>query len=156
MAQSPCFYFPFWFPFASLLFPFTYLETLLGVIGSRPPWPQVTRKLTSPFSTPPHSLPIPNSQNPRLIVRLTTMTSWSRLLMVRNTRYILELSAESGVSTSVRHLQAHVSYLLIHMSDHASTQFGFGCQVVSYSGFALSPFSQLKHGLISDFMHQSK
>jgi hypothetical protein len=41
---------------------FTYLETLLGVIGSRPPWSQVTRKLTSPFSTPPHSLPIPNSQ----------------------------------------------------------------------------------------------
>ncbi len=46
----------------SLLFPFTYLETLLAVIGSRPPWSQVTRKLTSPFSTPPYSLPIPNSQ----------------------------------------------------------------------------------------------
>jgi hypothetical protein len=37
-------------------FSFTYLETLLGVIGSRPPWSQVTRKLTSPFST----LPIPS------------------------------------------------------------------------------------------------
>ncbi len=56
MAQSPCFYFPLLIPF--LLpphYPFTYLETLLGVIGSCPPWSQVTRKLTSPFSTPPHS-----------------------------------------------------------------------------------------------------
>ncbi len=41
--------------FTSLPFPFTYLETLLGVIGSCSPWSQVTRKLTSPFSTPPHS-----------------------------------------------------------------------------------------------------
>ncbi len=56
MAQSPCFSIsPCWFSFASLLFPFTYLETLLGVIESRPPWSQVTRKQTSPFSTPPHS-----------------------------------------------------------------------------------------------------
>ncbi len=65
MAQSPCFLFPpCWFPFASLLLPFTYLETLLGVIGSRPPRSQATRKLTSPFLTPspfpPHSkFPVP-------------------------------------------------------------------------------------------------
>jgi hypothetical protein len=53
------------------LLSFTYLETLLAVIGSRPPWSQVTRELTSPFSTPPHSkFPVP-----RLIVRLTTTTS---------------------------------------------------------------------------------
>jgi hypothetical protein len=56
MAQSPYFYFPllipFLLPFHSL---FTYLETLFGVIGSRPPWSQVTCKLTSPFSAPPHS-----------------------------------------------------------------------------------------------------
>ncbi len=62
----------------------TYLETLLGVIRSRPPWPQVTCKLTSPFPSPPHSLPIPNSQHLRSIVLLTKTTSWSRLLMVRN------------------------------------------------------------------------
>ncbi len=85
MAQTPCFSIsPCWFPFAPFPFPFTYLETLLGVIGSRLPWSQVTRKLTSPSSTPPHSLPIPNSQYPRLIVRLTTTTSWPRLLMVQN------------------------------------------------------------------------
>ncbi len=66
-------------------FSFTYLETLLGVRGSRPPWPQVTCKLTFPFPSPPHSFPIPNSQHPRLIVRLTKTTLWSRLLMVRNT-----------------------------------------------------------------------
>ncbi len=45
--------------FTSLPFPFTYLETLFGVIGSRPPWSQVTCKLTSPFSTPPLSQPLP-------------------------------------------------------------------------------------------------
>ncbi len=43
------------FPFLN---PFTYLETLL------PPWSRVTRKLTSPSSTPSHPLPIPNSQYP--------------------------------------------------------------------------------------------
>ncbi len=59
IAQSPCFCSPCQFPFASFPFPFTYLETLLGMIGSRPPWPRVTRKLTSPFLNPfpfpPHS-----------------------------------------------------------------------------------------------------
>jgi hypothetical protein len=45
-----------------LYFPFTNLETLLGVIGSCPLWSQVTLKLTSSSSTPPHSLPIPNYQ----------------------------------------------------------------------------------------------
>jgi hypothetical protein len=66
MAQSPCsFTSPCWFPFAPFSIPlYLYLETLLAVIGSRPPWSQVTRKLSSPFSTPPHSLPIPNSQYP--------------------------------------------------------------------------------------------
>jgi hypothetical protein len=61
MAQSPCFLLPMLIPF---LLPFIYLETLLGVIGSRPPWSQVTFELTSPFSTPPHPLPIPNSWHP--------------------------------------------------------------------------------------------
>ncbi len=65
MAQSPYFLLPLAdSPLLPFLFPFTYLETLLAAIGSRPPWSQVTRKLTSPFSTPPHSLPIPNSQYP--------------------------------------------------------------------------------------------
>jgi hypothetical protein len=73
-----------WFPFASLLFPFTYLETLLGVIGSRPPRSQVTRKQTSPLLPPPHS----NFPVPRLIAPLTTTTSWSQLLVVRNTTYL--------------------------------------------------------------------
>ncbi len=98
MAQSPWFYFPllisFLLPSHSL---FTYLETLLCVIGSRPPWSQVTRKLTSPFSTPQYSLPIPHSQYPRLIVRLTTTTSWSRLLMVRNTPLMMSSSLAFAV-----------------------------------------------------------
>jgi hypothetical protein len=57
---SPCFLL---FPFIPLLsaFPFYLLGTLLAVIGSRPPWSQVARKLISPFPSPPHSLPIPKS-----------------------------------------------------------------------------------------------
>jgi hypothetical protein len=58
MAQSPYFLLPL--PIPSLhpfLLPFTYLETLLDVIGSRPPWSQVTHELTSLFSTPPHPSP---------------------------------------------------------------------------------------------------
>jgi hypothetical protein len=66
MAQSPCLFTPL---ANSLLLQshssFTYLENLLGVILSRPPWPQVTRELTSPFPSPLHS----------------------RLLMVRNKYY---------------------------------------------------------------------
>jgi hypothetical protein len=59
MAQSPCFLLPLPIPSPRpFLLPFTYLETLLDVIGSRPPWSQVTRELTSPFSTPPHPSPL--------------------------------------------------------------------------------------------------
>ncbi len=58
MAQSPCFLLPLLIPsLHPSLLSSTYLETLLAVIGSRPPWSQVTRELTSPFSTPPHSSP---------------------------------------------------------------------------------------------------
>jgi hypothetical protein len=52
---------------------------------SCPPWPQVALKLTSPFPSPPNSLPFPNSQHLRSIVRLTKMSSRSRLPKVRNT-----------------------------------------------------------------------
>ncbi len=49
------------FPFSplasSLLLPFhlplTYLKPSFGVIRSRPPWPQVALKLTSPSPSPP-------------------------------------------------------------------------------------------------------
>jgi hypothetical protein len=66
-------------PLCPSLFSFTYLETLLAVIGSRSPWSQVTRKLTSPSS--PLPIPSPKFPVPRLIVRLTTTTSCPRLLM---------------------------------------------------------------------------
>ncbi len=68
--------------FTSLPFPFTYLETLLGVIGSSPPWSQAACKLTplsipSPF--PPHSkFPTPWGF-PELNMRLTKTTSRIRL-----------------------------------------------------------------------------
>ncbi len=69
------FAFPFRFPFASLPFPFTYLETLLDVIGSCPPWSQAARKLISPFPSPPHSkIPTPWGF-PELNMRLTKTTS---------------------------------------------------------------------------------
>ncbi len=85
MAQSPCFSAsPCWFPFASLPFPFTYLEPLLGVIGSCPPWSQVARKLISP--SPPHSkIPTPWSF-PELHMRLTKTTS---LIWITRSRTIM-------------------------------------------------------------------
>jgi hypothetical protein len=61
MAQFPCFLlslfqFLFCLPSVSLYL----LGTLLAVIGSRPPWSQVARKLISPFPYPPHSkIPTP-------------------------------------------------------------------------------------------------
>jgi hypothetical protein len=70
-----------------LLLSSTYLETLLAVIGSRPPWSQVTRELSSPFSTPPHPSPLQilsaqvncapyydDFMNPALLVRNSTVT----------------------------------------------------------------------------------
>jgi hypothetical protein len=77
---SPC-KFPRQFPFQSLLLTW---NPSFCVVRSRPPWPQVARKLTSPSSNPPQSLPIPNSQHPRLIVRLTKTTSRLQLHRVQN------------------------------------------------------------------------
>jgi hypothetical protein len=49
------------------------------VIGSRPPWSQVARKLISPFPSPPHSkFPTPWG-SPELNMRLTRTTSRIRL-----------------------------------------------------------------------------
>jgi hypothetical protein len=59
---SPC-WFLHQFPFQSLLLTW---NPSFCVVRSRPPWPQVARKLTSPSSIPPHSLPIPNSRPPRV------------------------------------------------------------------------------------------
>jgi hypothetical protein len=47
MAQSPCSFLPLVdFPCSLFYSPFTYLETLLGVIGSCPLWSQVADKLS--------------------------------------------------------------------------------------------------------------
>jgi hypothetical protein len=96
MAQSPCFLlFPFLISFCPPFVSFYLLGTLLAVIGSRPPWSQVTRKLISPFPSPPHShpLPIPSPfQNPdrlgfpELNMRLTKTTSRSWLTRCRTGR----------------------------------------------------------------------
>ncbi len=81
MAQSPCFLFPLADSLLPpILVPFTYLETLLAVIGSVHlglrlliNWPP----LFQPFPFPPHSkFPVP-----RLNMRLTTTTSRIRLLL---------------------------------------------------------------------------
>ncbi len=75
MAQSPCFLlFPFLIPFCPPFVSLYLLGTLLAVIGSRPPWSQVARKLISPFPSPPHSLPTPWGF-PGLNVRLNKTTS---------------------------------------------------------------------------------
>ncbi len=54
------------------------------VVQSRPPWPQVARKLTSPSQFPPHSNFLTRRRFPKSIVRLTQTTSRSQLHMVRN------------------------------------------------------------------------
>ncbi len=56
----PCYY-PLTSPFYSLLLTW---KPSFGVMRPCPPWSQDARKLTSPFSSPPHPLPIPNSQHP--------------------------------------------------------------------------------------------
>jgi hypothetical protein len=78
MVQSPCFLLPLLIPLCPLsLFPLlTWNPPSCDRI--RPPWSQVTRKLTSPFSTHSHSLPTPNSQVNK---RLTMTTSRIRLLL---------------------------------------------------------------------------
>ncbi len=95
MAQSPCFLlFPFLIPFCPPFDSLYLLGTLLAVIGSRPPWSQVARKLISPFPSPPHSLPIPSTfQNPdplgfpELNMLLTKTTSRIWLTRSRTLRY---------------------------------------------------------------------
>ncbi len=83
MAQSPCFLLPLLIPFCPLsLFPLlTWNSPSCDRI--RPPRSQVTRKLTSPFSTLspfpiPSPLQIPSTQVNK---RLTMMTSRIRLLL---------------------------------------------------------------------------
>jgi hypothetical protein len=58
--------FPFFTPLASSPFQSLLLtwKPSFSVMRYRPPWSQVARKLTSPSSFPPHSLPIPNSRPP--------------------------------------------------------------------------------------------
>ncbi len=105
----PLFLLPLLIPVAFLPFPFTYLETLLGVIGSRPPWPQVTRKLTSPFSTPPHPHPIPNSWSPLGFPqqpRATRTTSRSRLPGSRTRKHLGSVCTHVVVCLSLLNHQA--------------------------------------------------
>ncbi len=52
--------------------------------------------------------------------------------------------AETGVYTNVRHLQAHVSDLLSHVSEHIPIQFGLVIIKVSPHGIHPNPLFQLK------------
>jgi hypothetical protein len=59
MAQSALFYSPCWFPFnPSFNPPLLTWNPSYCVVRSRPPWPQVARKLTSPSSNPPSPSPL--------------------------------------------------------------------------------------------------
>ncbi len=77
--MPPC-YFLCQLPFHSLTLTWS---PSFGVMWSRPPWPQVARKLTSLSPIPPHSLPHSKFPTPRgfpkRIVRLTKTTSQSWL-----------------------------------------------------------------------------
>jgi hypothetical protein len=96
MAQSPCFLLPLLIPFCPLsLFPLlTWNPPSCDRI--RPPRSQVTRKLTSPFSTVSHSLPTPNSQYP-VNKRLTMKTSRIRLLLSGTVYSVLRLIAVQNI-----------------------------------------------------------
>jgi hypothetical protein len=82
-SATPCFCSPCYSPLTSLCFPLLAWKPSFGVMRPCPPWSQVARKLTSPFSSPPHSLPAPNSR-PTLLgfpsnPALAKTTSRSRL-----------------------------------------------------------------------------
>jgi hypothetical protein len=51
----PCFCSPCYSPLTSLCSPLLTWKPSFGVMRPCPPWSQVARKLTSPFSFPPHS-----------------------------------------------------------------------------------------------------
>ncbi len=63
---TPCFCSPCYFPLTSLCSPLLTWKSSFGVMRPCPPWSQVARKLTSPFSSPPHPplFQIPNSPPP--------------------------------------------------------------------------------------------
>ncbi len=90
MARSPCFLLPMLIPFCplSLLPLLTWNPPSCDRI--RPPRSQVTRKLTSAFSTLPMPSPlqIPSTQVNK---RLTMMTSRIRLLLSGTPLILLEL-----------------------------------------------------------------
>ncbi len=119
----------FWFPFASLPFPFTYLETLLDVIGSRPPWSQVARKLISPFPSPPHSkIPTPWGF-PELNMCLTKTTSRIRLTRSGTTIYRWYLAGaifSSGILQKIINQLANkwgnVSWIKVVNTDGVKTR----------------------------------
>ncbi len=92
------------FPFPySLCLPFTFLLLTWNppfVIGSRPPWSQVARKLISPFPSPPHSSPFQNHDPlgfSQLNVHITRTTSQNWLTspeqLLLNSSVVCSLSA---------------------------------------------------------------
>jgi hypothetical protein len=87
MAQSPCFFSPCQSPFTPVLCPLYLLGNPSCCDRIRPPWSQLTRKLTSPSSTLSHSLPlqIPSTQVNK---RPTTTTSRIRILLSRTIQYL--------------------------------------------------------------------
>ncbi len=86
---------------------------------SRPPWPQVTRKLTSPFSSPPHSLPILSPfQIPNTSGQLCALLrrhrdpgfSWSRtVLFFIAGRFLIIHKLTRWMKTNKNHFQGGVA-----------------------------------------------
>jgi hypothetical protein len=56
-SATPCFCSPCYSPLTSLCSPLLTWKPSFGVMRPCPPWSQVARKLTSPFSSPPHPPP---------------------------------------------------------------------------------------------------
>ncbi len=145
MAQSPCFLLPLADSlFTSLSFVFTYLETLLDVIGSRPPWSHVARKLISPFPSPPHSkIPTPWGF-PGLNMRLTKTTL--QLLLQGPEHYVhlffYILFSAWGHPTFSHSVYSHSTFSHSTFSHSVYSHSTFSLPTLDHSTFRHSMFSR--------------
>jgi hypothetical protein len=113
--------FIFWTPFLLTWNPSSF------VVRSRPPWPQVARKLTSPSPFPPHSNFLTSRGFPKSILRLPEMTSRSRLYTVRNNgvpdyRKWAKINMTLLVACHVTKERQESVYPILHRCLHALQQ----------------------------------
>ncbi len=119
------------FPFYS---PLLTWKPSFGVMRPCPPWSKVACKLTSPFSSPPCPLPIPNSQHPRSTVRFTKTTLRFRLLLVRNNNKPLRWE-KSATSVHQYISTPHINSAIIHCCKGSITELSMALYCTSHFCF---------------------